>query len=94
MSDTQQIMEEHLRWVREHFAARLTSGEGTLGVDALRDGLILLVEMRFSHPPRAIYQRIESAPLEDLLRWAAMTFQVGGLVAICEEILGARSGPL
>lgn len=88
MSNTQHIMEGHLHWVRQHFATRLTSGEGSLGTGALRDGLILLVEMRFSKPPRAIYERIESAPVEDLLRWAVMTFQVGGLVAICGEILG------
>jgi hypothetical protein len=88
MSNTPHIMEGHLHWVRQHFAARLTSGEGTLGTSALRDGLILLIDMRFSKPPRAIYACIESAPVEDLLRWAVMTFQVGGLVSICAEILG------
>ena len=48
---------------------------------------MLLIDMRFSDPPRAIYARIETAPLTDVVRWAAMTFKVGGLVAVCQEIL-------
>ena len=88
MRDTQAIMEENLRWIRQHFAARLACGDGVEGGDgALRDGLLLLVDMRFSEPPRAIHTRIEAAPLAEVVRWAAMTFQVGGLVAVCQEIL-------
>ena len=88
MQDTQAIMEENLRWIRQHFAVRLASGDDAEGSDgALRDGLMLLVDMRFCEPPRAIYARIETAPLSDVVRWAAMTFQVGGLAAVCREIL-------
>lgn len=86
--DTQAIMEENLRWIRQHFAARLADGGGVEGGDgALRDGLMLLVDMRFSEPPRVIHSRIEAAPLAEVVRWAAMIFQVGGLVAVCKEIL-------
>ena len=85
--DTQTIMEGNLRWIREHFADRLEAGGAHLDLDALRDGLMLLIDMRFSSPPDALYQRIGDAPAADLLRWAAMTFQVGGLVAVCQEIL-------
>ena len=88
MPNTQAIMEGHLRWTQEHFAHRLTQGGG-LRSRVLRDGLILLIDMRFSKPPRALYERIEVAPTEDLLRWALMTFQVDGLVAVCHEILSA-----
>ena len=88
MPQAQAAMEENLRWIRQHFAARLAGGGGLEGGDgALRDGLMLLVDMRFSAPPRVIYARIEAAPLPDVLRWAAMAFQVGGLVAVCTEIL-------
>lgn len=88
MQDTQAIMEENLRWIRQHFAARLACGEGVEGGDgALRDGLLLLIDMRFCDPPRAISARIEAAPLADVVRWAAMAFQIGGLVAVCQEIL-------
>ena len=80
-------MEGHLHWIREHFAARLVAGGVEGGDSALRDGLMMLIDMRFSAPPRSLYQRIEVAPMEDVLRWAVMAFKVGGLVAVCREIL-------
>ena len=89
MTDTQAVMEGHLRWIRDHFAGRLVA-QNHGGDSALRDGLMMLVDMRFSAPPRALYARIESAPVEDVLRWAVMAFQVGGLVAVCREILQER----
>lgn len=92
MSDTEAILAGHLDWVKQHYAARLSAGDTDLSDGALRGGLVLLVDMRFSKPPPVLYERIHSAPLHDLLRWAAMTFQVGGLVSVCEEILaGAHS---
>jgi hypothetical protein len=88
MPETRAILEGHLDWVKQHYAAQLTGDTApTLGDRALRDGLMLLVDMRFTRPPRRLYKQIAAAPTADLVRWAAMTFQVGGLVAVCKEIL-------
>jgi len=89
MPDTQAILEGHLDWVKQHYAVQISAGDPAVTDRALRDGLMLLVDMRFSKPPRALYARIQAAPVEDLARWAVMSFQVGGLVAVCEEILAA-----
>lgn len=87
MADTDVILAGHLDWVKQHYAGRLAAGDTDLSDGALRGGLILLIDMRFSKPPPVLYDRIRSAPAHDLLRWAAMTFQVNGLVSVCREIL-------
>ena len=89
MSKTQAILEEHLAWVKQHYAEQLAGNtvdpEGSDQV--LREGLILLIDMRFTSPPPQLYQNILDAPLIDVVRWAAMAFKVGGLVKACREIL-------
>jgi hypothetical protein len=87
MSETQATLEGHLEWVKQHYAAQL-GGSAPEGSDqVLREGLILLIDMRFTSPPPRLYQDILDAPLLDVVRWAAMSFRVGGLVKACHEIL-------
>lgn len=88
-------LEEQLEWVRQRYAMQLMGEDGLeRHGQMLREGLLLLIDMRFTKPPKALLEHIQNAPMNDVLQWSARAFQINGLVGVCREILsGLPSQP-
>ncbi|MEL6342747.1 MAG: hypothetical protein AAFV53_06415 [Myxococcota bacterium] len=80
-------MDANLDWIKGHYATLLSDGPPTGDyTQAMRDALLLLIDMRLPGVPDIIIDRIQSAERDQLLVWSLQAFERGGLFQLCAEL--------
>lgn len=83
----EQAMDANLDWIKQRYAALLSEGPPTGDyTQAIRDALLLLIDMRLPGVPDTIVHNIQTAQREQLIIWAIQAFEPGGLYKLCEEL--------
>ena len=86
---TAAILAEGMSWMKHRYVGLLASdgAPGPVYTDAMRGGLLLLLERRLPGVPDEIEAWINQAEPEQLLAFVASLFEPGGLYRSCREIL-------
>ena len=87
-AQAQEILREGMQWLKHRYAGILSEGPpDPVYTEAMRGGLLLLLDMRLPGVPEEIEAWIEHAEPPQLLLFVASLLEPGGLYRICRQIL-------